>query len=218
MINNFTIYGERCSGTNFLENAMTENFNLEITWNYGFKHFFGHNNLINSDDTLFIGIVRNPYDWIDSFYNEKHNLPEENKNNINSFLYNEFYSVSTDENKLEENIKDRNFKNDNKRYKNIFECRKVKNNFLIYDMPNLVKNYIFIKYEDLRDNYNNILDYIFNKYSLVKKFSLYKTIEIHKKEQNKLFKIKENKLPIDIINIISENIDYEQEKLLGYIK
>ena len=30
----FTIYGERCSGTNFLESAIKENFELEITWKY----------------------------------------------------------------------------------------------------------------------------------------------------------------------------------------
>ncbi len=91
MIDNFTIYGERCSGTNFLENSIKENFELELTWKYGFKHFFGHDSLKNSDNTLFIGIVRNPFDWINSFYEEKHNLPEEISNNINSFLFKYIY-------------------------------------------------------------------------------------------------------------------------------
>ncbi len=33
------IYGERCSGTNYLEDVITKNFNVDITWEYGWKHF-----------------------------------------------------------------------------------------------------------------------------------------------------------------------------------
>ena len=64
MLNKFTIYGERCSGTTYLEQIINLNFKADITWEYGWKHFFGFHDLTNSDDTLFICIVRNPYDWI----------------------------------------------------------------------------------------------------------------------------------------------------------
>ena len=70
-----TIYGERCSGTNYLEELLLLNFEVEIIWDYGWKHFFGFNDLNNSDDVLFIGIIRNIYDWINSFFREKHHLP-----------------------------------------------------------------------------------------------------------------------------------------------
>lgn len=36
-IQNFTIYGERCSGTNFLEEPITKNFNLPITKDAQYK-------------------------------------------------------------------------------------------------------------------------------------------------------------------------------------
>ena len=39
-INKFAILGERCSGTNFLEELITHNFNLLYTTEYGSKHFF----------------------------------------------------------------------------------------------------------------------------------------------------------------------------------
>ena len=76
MIQNYTIYGERCSGTNYLERIMGLNFDINITWNYGWKHFFGFqdNKLENSDDTLFICIVRNLPDWINSLYRTPHHL------------------------------------------------------------------------------------------------------------------------------------------------
>ena len=39
MIKKFTIYGERCSGTNYLENLILVNFDVNLTWEYGWKHF-----------------------------------------------------------------------------------------------------------------------------------------------------------------------------------
>ena len=65
-IKKFIIYGERCSGTNFLENAILENFDIEISWEQGSKHFFCFNeyNKRNFDDTLYVGIIRNPIYWI----------------------------------------------------------------------------------------------------------------------------------------------------------
>ena len=63
MIKKFTVFGERCSGTNFLEQAILQNFDLEITWDYGWKHWIGHHKFQNTeyeDETLFIGIIREP--------------------------------------------------------------------------------------------------------------------------------------------------------------
>lgn len=39
MIKKVTIYGERCSGTNYLEELLTENFDVTLVWDYGWKHF-----------------------------------------------------------------------------------------------------------------------------------------------------------------------------------
>ena len=91
-INKFVILGERCSGTNFLEEAITQNFDINYTTEYGNKHFFCFNNYTNNENTLFIGIIRNPIYWLNSFSKELHHLPNINKN-LNNFLFNEFYSV-----------------------------------------------------------------------------------------------------------------------------
>ena len=45
MIKYLTIYGERCSGTNYLENLIKINFDVEVKFDYGWKHFFGFNDL-----------------------------------------------------------------------------------------------------------------------------------------------------------------------------
>lgn len=157
-IKKVTIYGERCTGTNYLEELITSNFNVTITWEYGWKHFFGFNDLKNSDDTLFIGIIRNPYTWINSFYREQHHLDKSFKN-INKFLNGEFYSIHANNT---ENMHDRNLYTQ-KRYANIFEMRHTKNKFLIEDMKSLVKNYILIRYEDLIHDFLNTMNKIKEK-------------------------------------------------------
>ena len=88
MLKKYTIYGERCSGTTYLEQLINLNFDIEITWSYGWKHFFGFNDLSNTDDVLFIGIVRNLSDWVNSLYREKHHLKPEITKDTNSFLNN----------------------------------------------------------------------------------------------------------------------------------
>lgn len=164
MINKFTIYGERCSGTNYLEELIGLNFKVQITWNYGWKHFFGFDDLSNSDDTLFICIVRDLHSWLNSFYREKHHLPlkflklsgEQRKY---KFLNEEIYSIGKDKKEL---MKDRNIYT-KERYKNIFELRHTKNKFLIEDLDKKVKNYILIRYEDLLNNFDETMNKIKDK-------------------------------------------------------
>ena len=143
MIKKVTIYGERCSGTNYLEELLVNNFDVEIVWDYGWKHFFGFQDLSNTDDVLFIGIIRNITDWINSLYREKYhiqhmiNLELNKEQRIKQYLNNEMYSI--DERCNEEIFEDRHIYT-GKRYKNIFELRHIKNEFLIKKMPKKVKN------------------------------------------------------------------------------
>lgn len=216
MVKYFTIYGERCSGTNFLLHAIEDNFDLEFTNKYVWKHFFGHYNFKNTDeenDTLFICIVRNPITWIDSFYKKLHHIPVENRLNIHSFLFNKFYSIYDDGSEI---LDDRNIIT-KERYKNIFELRYMKNDFLINKMPKLVKNVILIRYEDLRDKYDTVLDFIKMKFDLKKKHEQYKRIDSYKGYKKVPYVKKLVELRPKIINIIKKNLNDEQEKSLGYV-
>ena len=218
MIQYFTIYGERCSGTNFLMHAIQDNFNIKFTAEYAWKHFFGHydfNNFSEEDNnkTLFIGIIRGPVEWINSFYKKMHHIPIENKLNINTFMFNQFYSVYDDNKEI---MEDRNFIT-KERYKNIFELRKIKNHYLINDMKMKVKNYILIRYEDLRDNYNNILDFIQTKFNLEKKAENYIPIDSYKGNNIRPYLRKPITLRLRNIDKIKNNVDKEQENSLGYL-
>lgn len=193
----YTIYGERCTGTNYLQNLIDINFDAEITWDYGWKHFFGSNinngwyhfnkfkdgdeiidNYIyneycldKSDDVLFICITRDIIPWLNSFYREMHHLPLKynnkltDKEKINDFLNNEIYSFNDYNNNRDiskELMEDRNIYTGD-RYKNIFELRYIKNKYLQEDLPNKVKNYIFIRYEDLINDFENTMKRITEK-------------------------------------------------------
>jgi hypothetical protein len=222
--------GERCSGTNFLQKTIETNFNLKYSRKYGHKHFFGNYNLghdNDEDNTLFIAIIRDPVEWIDSFIQNPHHIPDKNKKDIDSFLFNPFYSIHDEVE--EENLEDRNIYT-KERYSNIFEMRKVKNNFLIYDLPKLVKNYTIMKYEDLRDRYDDVLSYIQRKFNLLNKelssdlfFRMqmkgntnYIKIKTYK-DTNEEYNKKNIKLDALYIYKIYKNLDKEQENLLGYM-
>jgi len=105
-INKYTIYGERNSVTSYLEQLIDKNFNINIKWDYGWKHFFGHNDLSNTDDILFIAIVRNPYDWLNSMYKTPYHIEHMNRN-IEKFCLDEIYSKIGDGN-YDELMEDRN--------------------------------------------------------------------------------------------------------------
>ncbi len=86
MIRYVQIFGERCSGTNYLASLVQKNFEgVEITKDFGGKHWFvkdhpprGRPNrstdhqcvrpLSDSDDTLFLIIHRGPLDWLRSLH------------------------------------------------------------------------------------------------------------------------------------------------------
>jgi hypothetical protein len=208
-INKYTIYGERNSGTNYLYQLMDKNFNSTITWDYGWKHFFGHNDLSNTDDTLFIAIVRNPYDWINSMYKTPHHLEHMNRN-IENFCLDEIYSGNYNEIMGDRNIYTK------MRYKNIFELRHTKLNFLINDMTNKVKNYILIRHEDLLDDFENTMNKIKNMGLKIKDDTQFPSnFNVNTKNYNvKYTKPIYDKISKDFIN---KNLIKEYEEKLGYI-
>lgn len=229
MITHFTIFGERCSGTTYIENLMLLNFNVTVTWKYGAKHFFGHSNelLKDSDNTLFICIVRDPIDWLNSFYRTLHHLPlkymemDENSK-IDTFLNNEIWSF--DDNKKnrdtsKEIMADRNIYT-GERYKNIFEMRHTKIKFLLEDLPTKVKNYIFIRHEDICNDFYKVMNAIYAKgLTLKDKNNFPINTSQYKNNKNKIF----NGSSPHIIpqQLIENNPHFEEfnlyEKQLGYL-
>jgi len=220
MIKNFMIFSERCSGSYFVQSAILENFDINYLMNRDeSRHFFGHENDIYSEEeiesTLFVCVIRDSIEWIDSFFKKLHNIPLDNRRNIKDFINNEWYSIYESINKFgKEIIKDRNMIT-KARYKNIFDLRKNKNNYFL-NLNNKYKNVLILKYEDLRDNYENTLCMIKNKYNLIQKNIEYLKIIKYKGIYDALYFRKPVLISDKIKEFIKKNVDIEQENKLGY--
>jgi len=209
----FTIYGERCSGTNFIQKIMLDNFDIEHLQLWGWKHFFGHSDLSGTDDVLFIGIVRNPVQWMASLKKHPHHLPIGRNKRWGSFLLDEW--VSIDEATGNEIIEDRNWK-DKKKYKDIFELRKLKNEYLLDRMPEMVSNYVLIRYEDIKRNGREIIVDIGKNFSIKRKSSNIIITSSDETYGGTYIRKPKYKIPSRYMSAIRKRLDINQEKQLGY--
>lgn len=211
-IYNFTIYGERHSGTKFLQKLIHKNFNLPITWDYGWKHFFGHytqNIISNGQNTLFIGIVRDPYNWIMAMHKKAYHVPSDISKNLHSLLFSEWRSVNKfGHEKIDYygKYEDRNYTS-GERYKNIFDLRYNKNIYLHQLMPTLNQNYILVTYNNLINNPYEIIKNIYLTYNLSENFNFF-TIKPHPFHNYSIDK--------DIRDIINNNIIWDIENKIGF--
>jgi hypothetical protein len=214
-IKKFAIYGERCSGTNYLENLMLENFVIEFAGDeFNHKHFIGtysFKQTENENQTLFIGIVRNPIEWINSFYKEQH-LVKNRPRPLTNFLFDEFISVNEKNEQLKE---DTNYMT-NTNFKNLFELRFVKNYYLINVLKNKVKNYALINYEFIRDSSEEFLKYVEQRFNLTRKNPEFKKITYYKKDKNTEYNKKQMEMPFYTQLLCIKHLNKQQEAKLGY--
>ena len=220
-ITKYTILGERCSGTNYLKNMIESNFYLKSTPFYKpHKHFYAFHEYTHSPDTLHILIYRDAYEWINSLRKNPWCIPDELKKSDNAFLNNEFYSVETNNGEFgvangSEILIDRN-PFTKARYHNIFMMRQVKIKFALDVISRKVKNFIAIKYEDLRDNHVKVLNQICDKFNLKTKPRFPHKILFYKNKTYLKFK-KDTKYVIPKSAIIKHlNYDRRFEESLGY--
>jgi hypothetical protein len=216
----FSILAERCSGSIFVQYALLRNFNIEYK-KCQEKHFFGFSEDVftdnDADETLFIFVIRNPIDWIDSYFKRLHHVPEENRKNIQNFINNEWYSVyEIDPIKNTEIMEDRNMFTGN-RYKDIFELRKKKTEYLLNVFKNKVNNFLVLRYEDMRDSYDLTLESIKEKFQLEKRNQDYVPIPKYKGTYDALYYKKPIIISEDIIDEIKKRLDKVQEENLGYL-
>lgn len=208
-IHNFTIVGERHTGSNFLEQVVTSKFNLPITWKYGFKHWMGFSDEIISkaENTLFLCTTRNPHDWLHAFFNGPHHVILQNRININAFLFNEwasFYDSHPPPLRNKEIEKDRNM-NTGQRYKNIFELRSVKTSY-INNFSKLNNNSLIVRYEDMCNNSRDIL----NKISDI--------ISVQPKDYDIQVRTRNYNMSDSFITKVNNNIDWTTEAHQNYYR
>ncbi len=167
LLKRYHIYGERSSGTNFLDHSIKDNFDainvfddvkdvddiIERYRTYGHKHWFGDDlDLSNTDDVLFLCIVRDPIDWLRSIYRTPRNLYEPMVESQERFLFGKYASTAVF---YDEKV---SFKlGGHESCNNIFEVRHIKLEWICEKLPKLVKNYMLIRYEDLKNDFQGTM-------------------------------------------------------------
>jgi hypothetical protein len=237
----FTILGERCSGTHFLQHAILSNFD-GLTYLKGEKHFFGNKEFrdkrggdpatmtlhekqmleidrVSPDELLVVSIVRHPVEWVDSFYKRKHHVPPQNREPAKRFMTCEFYSIYEEgPRKGMEIMEDRNWRT-KERYRHLFELRAEKIAYLREEVPKRAKHHWFLRYEDLRDDYQTTLEKIESQFGLRRKpasADSFVRIEKYKGTYNALYEKKPVLLTPEIQELVWQKVDVEQERELGY--
>jgi hypothetical protein len=156
----FCLFGERCSGTNYLQQLITANFpQLGYQKAYGWKHFpawlsapAGLNpgpskfyTFENSDAYLFFVIFRNPYDWLRSLWEHPHHAASHLHHiPFDTFIHSTWICDPLDEfiHAMDKNPHTGAY------FSNILQLRsaKIRNMLMI---KNKVKNIYYINYETL---------------------------------------------------------------------
>jgi hypothetical protein len=207
-ITNFALMAERHCGTKFLAKYMEQTYSISRNLSFGHKHFFGFNDdyiLHNSKNTLFIGIVRNPYTWIMSMNKQPWHMRESDGHpdpidTLEKLLNNKIRSFW----EKKETNNDRHIK-ENRLYNNIFELREDKHNYLINRLPKLARNYILINYETLCQNIE-----LFTS-------DINKNFSIESSHRDNVFVPNKYTIPnITVLNFINEQLIWTTENKLGY--
>ena len=238
-LQNFTVFGERSSGTELLSKLMIRNFDLPYTQQFGSTHFFGFYDFKNifTEQTLFLCIVREPVDWLNAFHQNPQYVPLENQE-LSAFLSKPFYSIwtgttgtngLTGSNGLTETngsngintlpythnmINEDTHIHTREKYKTIFELRKVKTDYLAKEIPKIVKHTILIRYEDLVTNPILVLEKLQNQFYLTNKLPQYKLFSDDLSAID--LSIQDPKFDDETKQHILTNLDSYQERLLGY--
>jgi hypothetical protein len=193
MITHFTIFGERNSGTNYLQSHLSDRLYLKFTNDYGFKHWY-INNIYprgvkntttdneclksihsNTDHVLFIIIVRNPHDWIGGMYNKPWHIKNIDKSNYYNFVSNKY--IAYENNNSNRKIWNININNKYPYFieedENLISLRNTKNEHF-YNLKNHVQNYYLIRQEHFKQDINDMIN-IFHLKTKHSKFKNYKT-------------------------------------------
>jgi len=89
------IFGERCSGTTYLEHILKNNLkSVQICNDFGWKHFFPKTDPLREDEYIFFFLFRNPFDWLRSLHRQPfHAAPSLKNLSFSEFIRQEWYCV-----------------------------------------------------------------------------------------------------------------------------
>jgi hypothetical protein len=234
-IKKIQIFGEMHSGTNYLEMLLLKNLSGVTVFSgqkeserpFGQKHFpawFDHPlsyhkslglderywNFSDSSDTLFIVIVRDPYDWIRALYKRPFHIASAKP--FQKFIRrNVRFKVSKDlVNTIDFNPETRDFFVDPL----VFRSAKLTNAF---NLKERVGNCFFINYEALRDMPNEVLKELSTLFAIEKRQG-FTPVTTYKSQSVAYSGSRYFPIPKKDLSYINKRLDWNIEGRMGYQK
>jgi hypothetical protein len=225
MITHFKIYGERNTGTNYVQRLFQTNFELEY-WRsgvLGWKHGFAPADRIkkgNYDHVLFLIVCKNPYSWLLSMHKNPHHAMHLQRLTFENFCNSEWQSFYDGPGRKK--IKDEHFSN-------IFELRRMKA-VSHAQVLQCTSHAIVLNYEELLNSAEEVVENIANRFDLPKSNSFFSEInkyytgqhkkygEVFNRQRYYLGEEWKNKFSQQQLSIVNDHLDFEIENKLGYYK
>lgn len=224
-VKRFKLLGERCSGTYYAQRLIEHNFDLPHTDEYGHKHFWSFRKEKYPNDLLLVFLVREPFSWLESFYQKKWHVPEHfHSLPFSTFVTEEYHSIK-DHNLPNvhgelgsEIMADRN-PHTNKRYESLFHLRHNKMSFIFHEFPKMCNNMIVLRLEDFQEDFEKQLTLLEETFHLRRSLPSYENL--HHYKGNKTLPIYEPK-PLSLteaeISLVERNLNHTWEDVLSYRK
>ncbi len=215
------IFGERSSGTNYLERLIEANLlDAVLTREYGFKHCFQRKGLRKpiDEECNFVIIYRNPYNWLRSLHRVPHHAPEMLGKTFSDFIRHQPWRTYLGEEWFSRNPYERNSiikpANLREEYRNVIDLRTSKIR-LFESFKNASSRIEYLRYEDLRDNPEVCLNRLAESFGLEACTNL-RNISSYKKTGKKYRPTRYIRIRKQDLDFINEHLDWELENQIGY--
>lgn len=213
----FYIFGERCSGTNYvrslIELNMGHNMKLADEGIYGWKHrFIKTDDLGRESDTVFIVVARNPYDWIRSFHEQPHHALKCRSMSMMQFLKRSPWSS-------EEKGKQLDFDPVKKELVSDVMKLRTRKYQQFFTLEYMVDHFMFVRYEDVKEKPQEFIHTMCDMFNLTASetfvpVKLYKGLDKEKDYVPKKYK----QLADDELDVFEEGLDWTLEEKMGYYR
>lgn len=226
-IDHFQVFGERRSGTNYFARLLKDNLGLDMVRHYGWKHGFPSAPAISSRALIAV-VVRDPVDWLVSFYSSPFAvMPPLDNLSFPDFLRAEWESMARprmqgwrrhgyreDTSLAGEVMQLDRHPVDGRRFANVLEMRRFK--LAAHGgMVNRARHAVVVRYEDIKADPEPVVDAIAGRFGLARPARFCPIEKIVGPKGNPRQLVREE-IAAEDMAFIRSGLDPEQEALFGY--
>lgn len=226
------LFGERNSGTNFVEALLIQNFpGLKVVRNYPFEKHTFFSEAYTTKDMVCVCVTRSADMWLKSTYRSKHQIWNwANKTNFSQFLRHEWYSHFSGH-LLQKRTRALGLRRGHElmldrhpltgaRLKNVLELRSLKLASYL-KVPHMHMNYAFVLYEEANADQAGFVSRFADAFGLQMPDEpklIEKNLSRHARVRNDRADELANysEFSADDLKFVFENLDFEIERTFGY--